>query len=79
APSWYLHLDIDVAGPETAPGGMTPAPHRPPRQHLIDSVGAAAHTLPVRVAAIATYNPAGDPAGKGASFGIDAAAAILAR
>ncbi|MGZ3679949.1 MAG: arginase family protein [Ktedonobacterales bacterium] len=79
APSWYLHLDIDVAGPETAPGGMTPAPHWPPRQHLIDSVGAAAHTLPVRVAAIATYNPAGDPAGKGASFGIDAAAAILAR
>lgn len=79
ASSWYLHLDIDVAGPEVSPGGMTPAPHWPPRQHLIDSVGAAAHTLPVRVAAIATYNPAGDPAGNGASFGIDAAVAMLAR
>lgn len=79
APSWYLHLDIDVAGPETAPGGMTPAPHWPPRQRLIESVGAAAHALPVRVAAIATYNPSGDPAGRGASFGIDAAAAILTR
>ncbi len=79
APSWYLHLDIDVAGPEASPGGMTPAPYWPPRQRLIESVGAAARTLPVRVAAIATYNPAGDPTGKGASFGIDAAQTILAR
>ena len=24
---WYLHVDLDVAGPEEVPGGLTPAPH----------------------------------------------------
>jgi arginase len=31
ADGWYIHLDLDVAGPEELPGGMTPAPHWPPR------------------------------------------------
>ena len=40
ARGWYLHLDLDVAGPEELPGGMTPAPYWPPRHHLIEAVGA---------------------------------------
>ena len=39
ARGWYLHLDLDVAGPEELPGGMTPAPYWPPRHHLIEAVG----------------------------------------
>ena len=34
APAWYLHFDVDVAGPVEAPGGMTPAPYWPPRERL---------------------------------------------
>lgn len=76
AASWYLHVDTDVAGPEEAPGGMTPAPHWPPRQRLIESI-AAARVVPVRVLGLATYNPAGDLEGRGARFGLDVVAAAL--
>ncbi len=77
ARGWYLHFDVDVAGPDEVPGGMTPAPHWPPRQSLIDSVAAAARALPVRVLGLATYNPAGDPEGRGARFGVDIVLAAL--
>jgi arginase len=77
AQGWYLHVDVDVAGPEEVPGGMTPAPHWPPRQNLIDAVAAARRALPVRVLSLATYNPAGDPAGRGARFGVDVVLAAL--
>jgi hypothetical protein len=33
APGWYMHLDLDVAGPEELPGALTPAPHSPPALH----------------------------------------------
>jgi arginase len=72
AEQWYLHLDVDVAGPIEVPGGMTPAPTWPPRDKLIAALAAAAGSLPVRVFGLATYNPAGDPDGRGARFGIDA-------
>ncbi len=72
-PAWYLHIDLDVAGPEASPGGHTPAPHWPPRQHLVDAVAAAAVTLPVRVLALAAYNPDGDPERRGAQLAIDLA------
>ncbi|HEV8193671.1 MAG TPA: arginase family protein, partial [Ktedonobacterales bacterium] len=77
AQGWYLHVDVDVAGPEEVPGGMTPAPHWPPRQNLIDAVAAAARTVPVRVLGLATYNPAGDPEGRGVRFGVDVVLAAL--
>lgn len=70
AARWYLHLDVDVAGPDTVPGGMTPAPHWPPRERLLEVARAAAAAVPVRVIGLATYNPAGDPDGRGARFGI---------
>jgi arginase len=77
AKTWYLHVDLDVAGPEEVPGGLTPAPHWPPRQHMIEAARAAAQTVPVKVASIAVYNPAGDINGRGLQFGLDIAMAIV--
>jgi arginase len=77
AKAWYLHIDLDVAGPEENPGNLTPAPHWPPRQHIIEAAQATAQTVPVNVASIAVYNPAGDVTGRGARFGLDMAMAIV--
>ncbi|HXZ03365.1 MAG TPA: arginase family protein [Ktedonobacteraceae bacterium] len=77
AKAWYLHIDLDVAGPEENPGNLTPAPHWPPRQHIIEAARTTAHTVPVKVASLAVYNPAGDANGRGARFGLDMAMAIL--
>jgi arginase len=77
AVSWYLHIDVDVAGPVEVPGGMTPTPHWPPRKCLIESVAAAAATVETRVLGLATYNPAGDPLRRGARFGLDVALAAI--
>lgn len=74
---WYLHIDLDVAGPEEAPGGFTPAPYWPPRQHVIEAARAAAQAVPVKVASIAVYNPAGDINGRGLQFGLDMAIAVV--
>lgn len=71
AAAWYVHIDIDVAGPIEAPGGMTPAPHWPARDRLIASVAAASAAVPTRVIGLATYNPAGDPERRAARFGLD--------
>jgi len=77
AEAWYLHIDLDVAGPEENPGNLTPAPHWPPRQHIIEAARASAQTLPVKVASLAVYNPAGDINGRGLRFGLDMAMAII--
>jgi arginase len=77
AEGWYLHIDIDVAGPVEAPGGMTPAPHWPAREWLIASAETAASAVRPRVIGLATYNPAGDPEGRGARFGLDMLLAAL--
>lgn len=77
APAWYLHLDLDVAGPVEVPGGLTPAPHFPPRQALLDAARATTATLPVRVIALAAYNPGTDPDRRGARFGVDMALAAV--
>jgi arginase len=77
AGGWYLHVDTDVAGPEEVPGGMTPAPHWPPREQLLEAVHAAAQAVPVRVLGLATYNPTGDPEGRGTRFGLDVVLAAL--
>jgi arginase family enzyme len=77
AKAWYMHIDLDVAGPEENPGNLTPAPHWPPRQHIIEAARAAAQTVPVRVASLAVYNPAGDVNGRGVRFGLDIAIAII--
>ena len=79
AKAWYLHVDLDVAGPEEVPGGLTPAPHWPPRRHIIEAARAAAQTMPVKVASIAVYNPAGDINGRGLHFGLDMAMAVVER
>ncbi|HZU12974.1 MAG TPA: arginase family protein [Chloroflexota bacterium] len=79
ADAWYLHVDLDVAGPEEVPGGHTPAPHWPPREQLIEAIAAAAWTVPVRVLALAAYNPAGDPERRGARFAVDVALAAVGR
>lgn len=73
AAAWYFHMDLDVAGPEELPGGLTPAPHWPPRQHLIEAVRTTMQTLPVKVASIAVYNPSGDRHGRGLRLGMDIA------
>jgi deazaflavin-dependent oxidoreductase (nitroreductase family) len=49
AAGWYLHIDVDVAGPEVVPGGLTPAPYWPPRHHLIDAAAAITRSVPVDV------------------------------
>jgi arginase len=77
AQAWYMHIDLDVAGPEENPGNLTPAPHWPPRQHIIEAASAAAQSVPVKVASLAVYNPAGDVDGRGARFGLDMAMAII--
>jgi arginase len=77
AKAWYLHIDLDVAGPEENPGNLTPAPHWPPRQHIIEAARATAQTVPLKVASLAVYNPAGDVNGRGVLFGLDMAMAII--
>jgi arginase len=75
---WYLHIDLDVAGAEELPGGMTPAPYWPPRKHLLEAVQATVRTLPVKVATIAVYNPSGDREERGLRLGLDVAMAMVA-
>ena len=77
ANAWYLHIDLDVAGPEENPGGFTPAPYWPPADHLLESVRATVSTLPVKVASLAVYNPAADISGSGMRFGLDIAMAMV--
>jgi arginase len=77
ANAWYVHLDLDVGGPEESPGGLTPAPFWAPRAHLIEAVGAATGALPVKVASLAVYNPASDRDGHGYQFGADMALAVI--
>ncbi len=71
ADGWYMHLDLDVAGPEELPGSMTPAPYWPPREHLLEAVEAATQTLPIHVLAVAVYNPSLDHDGRGVRLGLD--------
>ena len=77
AKAWYLHIDLDIAGPEENPSNLTPAPHWPPRQHIIEAARTTAQTVQVKVASLAVYNPAGDVNGRGARFGLDMAIAIV--
>lgn len=77
ANAWYVHLDLDVGGPEESPGGLTPAPFWPPRAHLLEAVGAATRAVPVKVASLAVYNPASDNTGRGYQFGVDMALAVI--
>jgi arginase len=77
ANGWYVHLDLDVAGPEELPGGMTPAPYWPPRAHLLEAVGAATRSVPVQVLTVAVYNPTYDQDGRGARLAIDTAMAVI--
>lgn len=71
APGWYMHIDLDVAGPEAVPGQLTNAPHWPAADALADSVVAAARAVPLRCLGIAAYDPAGDPQGRGARLAVD--------
>ncbi len=77
APGWYMHIDLDVAGPEAVPGQLTNAPHWPSAAALEDSVAAAARAVPMRCLGIAAYDPAGDPQRKGAKLAVDLAVAAL--
>lgn len=77
ADAWYLHVDVDVAGPEAVPGGMTPTQAPPSVENLLAAVRATSRTLEPRTMGIATYNPAGDPGGKGISFAFKVLRAAL--
>lgn len=77
APGWYMHLDLDVAGPEELPGALTPAPHWPSRAALVASVAAAGKAVPLRCLGIAAYDPSGDPERRGAKLATDLAIAAL--
>lgn len=77
APGWYLHIDMDVAGPDAVPGALTPAPHWPARADLLASIGAAAGAVPVACLGLAAYDPGGDPSGRGARLAIEMALAAL--
>ena len=75
APSWYLHIDMDVAGPE-APGVVTPAPYWPTRAALIDAVTVTAQTVPLAAMALSSINPPGDPEARAPRLGRDLAVAV---
>ena len=77
APGWYLHIDLDVAGPEEVPGVLTPAPHWPARADLFASIAAAARSVPLACLGLAGYDPGGDPSGRGARLAVEMAAAAL--
>src|SRR5207245_2477970 len=64
ARAWYLHLDLDVGGPEVCPGGLTPAPFWPASEHILAAVKATTQVLPVKVASLAVYNPSADANGR---------------
>jgi arginase len=76
ADAWYLHLDVDVAGPVVVPSSLTPAPHWPPRAHLVEAAAATARAVPCRAMGLAAYDPAGDADRRGAAFAIDMALAV---
>lgn len=76
ADGWYLHLDIDVVGHEV-PGATTPSANPARGAHLLASLRAVGATVPVRVATLATYNPGGDPKGRGIPFIFDCVEAIV--
>jgi arginase family enzyme len=76
ATSWYIHLDVDVAGPDVVPVALTPAPHWPPREQLLEAAAATVQAVPCRVMGIAAYDPAGDTDRRGAAFAIDMAIAV---
>ncbi len=76
ADAWYLHLDLDVAGPDVVPSALTPAPHWPPRSHLVEAAAATARAVPCRAMGLAAYEPSGDPEKRGAAFAIDMALAV---
>jgi arginase len=76
AAAWYLHLDVDVAGPDVVPVALTPAPHWPPRAHLVEAAAATARAVPCRVMGLAAYDPVGDADRRGAAFAIDMALAV---
>jgi arginase len=76
AAAWYLHLDVDVAGPDVVPSSLTPAPHWPPRAHLVEAAAATARVVPCRAMGLAAYDPAGDADRRGAAFAIDMALAV---
>jgi arginase len=76
ADAWYFHLDLDVAGPDVVPSALTPAPHWPPRAHLVEAAAATARAVECRVMGLAAYEPAGDPERRGAAFAIDMALAV---
>jgi len=77
APGWYLHIDLDVAGPKAVPGVLTPPPRWPARDHLIASIAAAAKAVPLACLGIAAYDPGGDPSGRGARLAVEMALAAL--
>lgn len=77
ADAWYLHVDVDIAGADVVPGGMTPTPSPPAAATIVEAVRAAAAVRPVRAAALATYNPSGDPSRRGARFGLEVVRALL--
>jgi arginase len=79
AAAWYLHLDVDVAGPDVIPVALTPAPHWPPRAHLVEAATATARAVPCRAMGLAAYDPAGDPERRGAAFAIDMALAVTGK
>ena len=59
------------------PGALTPAPHWPPRAHLIETAAATARTVTCRAMGLAAYDPAGDTKRRGAEFAIDMALAVV--
>ncbi len=75
ADRWYLHVDVDVAGPDEVPGGLTPATWPAARSTILAAINLAATALDIATLGIATYNPVGDPDQRGLAFVADVLAA----
>lgn len=78
AAAWYLHLDLDVVGPEHVPGATTPSPAPADGAAVLASLRAAAASVELRACTLATYHAAGDPERRGLPYIFAALDAILA-
>jgi arginase len=77
APAWYVHIDVDVAGPEAIPGALTPAPHWPSRDALLGAATAAGRAVSTQAASLAAYTPSGDTEQRGAQYCLDLLLAVV--
>ena len=67
----YLHIDLDVLDPETAPINGYQPPGGLQVSQLVEALEMVGQRFQVRAAALASYDPACDPEGNGLNAGLE--------